>query len=524
MMLKNINLLIKNLIKKIKNIDINLIPQTKKTKLYKKEAKNFKKKVNKLNISNNSYITYISRARRQFTNIKHHNFKKKISFLKKKFTFFKKEILKINKSKNINEIKINLKSLKKKLNQIFILIKKLNNIKITSSGKKNFNIIKKTIIKLPQWKKELKNLIKKKWYKSHKNIFKKIHNGLNLLKKIKNFKINHEILFHLKIEKKKIILTKKKSEHNLKIKKTNTININYINYMKSIHNIIYNIKSIKTIKDLASLSFSLSAISGRRMIEIIKTGLFKYKKKNKIEFSGQAKTIHKKKKHNIYILWFNSKIFIKKIKTIRKSKLIKNILLKTKKKLFISKNHQISNYLSNPFNKWVKNFFKDKNRTYKDSRSIYSRISFETWFKKDKKWKKYDEDIFFYKILGHKSIYSQIYYKQFKLINFYSSYKYKKKNKKNKNWKLKILSNLDKKIYKYIIKRKNSKIHETTKKIIKKNKNKLINNYLLRKYGFNTKLIQRYVNFISKYINQKKINGRYKIINKNKKTNKIIIN
>ncbi len=249
------------------------------------------------------------------------------------------------------------------------------------------------------------------------------------------------------------------------------------------------------------------------MIEIIKTGKFKKTNKhNEIYFYGQAKNF--KKKYIIYILLYNSKFFIKKIKKLRNSIIIKNIINKIKKKKnkYISINNQISNYLSNPFNKWVKEFFQNKKRTYKDSRSIYSRIAFEKWFKTDKKWKKYDEDMFFYKILGHTNINSQISYKQFKLFNF------KKilipKINKNNNIRLNNLYKLDNKLNK-IIKRKTAyKIHEITKKIILKNPEKKITNYILRKYGFNTRLIQRYINFISKHINQKTKNGRYIYINK----------
>ncbi len=248
------------------------------------------------------------------------------------------------------------------------------------------------------------------------------------------------------------------------------------------------------------------------MIEIIKTGKFKLiNKKNKIQFKGQAKNNNKKKKYKIYLLC-NSKLFLKKIKKLRKSKILKKIIymINKRKNKYLSKNYQISNYLSNPFNRWSKLFFQNKKRTYKDTRSIYSRICFKKWFKKDKKWKKYDEDMFFYKILGHKNINSQIYYKQFKLKNFEK--KWKPKIKKNKRFK-KIL-NLDKKIHK-IIKRKNAyRIHEITKKILINNDNTLINNYILRKFGFNTILIKKYIKYISKYINQKKINGRYKIIKK----------
>ncbi len=245
------------------------------------------------------------------------------------------------------------------------------------------------------------------------------------------------------------------------------------------------------------------------MIEIIYRGKFKIFNKNKLYFKGQVKN-KKKKIYKIYTL-LNTNIFMKNIKKLRSCEIIKNILKKTqnKKNRLISKNAQISNYISPHLNKWVKIFFNDKTRTYKDSRSIYARITFKKWFNNDKKWKFKDEDIFFSKILGHKNINSQMYYKQFKLQNFSNKWK----PKKYKNLILKKLKLLDNKLNKIIKRKKSYKIHYITKKIIKINPNKKITSYLLRKYGFNTKLIQRYIKFISKYINN----------NNKKKYNKIII-
>ncbi len=510
-MKKNINILIKKLVKKINIIENKKnILQKKKNILYKKESQKFKKKLKKKNISINTYINYISRARKQFINIKHYSLNRKIKYIKKNFNYFKKEMNYISKIKNTKIIYKEFKKIYKKLELINNLIKNINKIKINST-KNNIKIIKKSIKIFPEWKKELTNMINQKWYSSNKYIINKIQQGEIIKKKIKNIKINHEILFHLKVEKRKFLISKQNSYNKLKIKKINSITINYKNYLQEIYNILNKNINLNNIKNISYLSFALSAVSGRRMIEIIKLGKFKYiYKKNKIQFKGQAKN-NKKKKYNIYLL-YNSKLFIKKIKKLRNNKILKNIInnIKKKKNKYLSKNYQISNYFSNKFNKTAKNFFQNNKRTYKDTRSIYIRICFQKWFKKDKKWKKYDEDMFFYKILGHKNINSHIHYKQFKLINF--NKKWKPKNIKNKRYKK--LIKLDKKIHK-IIKRKDAyKIHKLTKKILLKNDEKLINNYLLRKFGFNTILIQRYIKYISKYINQKKIKGRYKIIKK----------
>ncbi|MFC7506669.1 protelomerase family protein [Pantoea stewartii] len=62
--------------------------------------------------------------------------------------------------------------------------------------------------------------------------------------------------------------------------------------------------------------------------------------------------------------------------------------------------------------------FNDDRRVYKDSRAIYARIAYETWFRHDARWADKDEDVFFSEILGHDDENTQLHYKQFKLHNF----------------------------------------------------------------------------------------------------------
>ncbi len=129
--------MIEKLVKDIDNIDKNkYITQKFKNNLYKKKSIIFKKNIKKLNISLNSYITYISRARKQFSNKKHHSFIRKFNYLNKKFTFFKKEIKKIFIKNNTYKIYIKIKYLKNKLNQINFLLKNIKKIKIINSKKK----------------------------------------------------------------------------------------------------------------------------------------------------------------------------------------------------------------------------------------------------------------------------------------------------------------------------------------------------------------------------------------------------
>ncbi len=516
-MIENINFLIKNLIKDTKKIKYKKITSTQKNKLYKTLAINFKKKI-KPKLSYNSYSTYLSRARRQFANIKHHNLEKKILIIKKKFIFFKKEIKKIFKKKII-ETKLNIQKLKNKLNKINYLKKETNNIKILSLNNKNINILKKIIIKIPEWKKELKTFFLNKWFNISKNLILKINEGEKLINIIKKLKIKHEILFHLRTEKKIYNIIKKKSLKKLKEKKTLTIN--YKLYLQEIYNILYSPinTQLNKIKQISLLLFALSAVSGRKMIEIIKLGKFKKINKNLIKFKKQEKI--SSKTYNIYILC-NTSLFINKIKNLRKSKIIKKIIKETKnKKKYISVNTQISTKISSYLNKWVKYFFKNNSRSYKDSINIYTKIVYEKWFKKNPKWININKNIIFSKIIGYKNKNTYLYQKKFKLYKFIINWKPVINTNILCNLQLQKLKSIDNKINKIIKRKKSYKIHETTKNIIEKEPTTIISSYKLRKFGFNPKLIQKYLNFISKYIKQTKINNKYTNINKN---NKIIIN
>lgn len=56
-----------------------------------------------------------------------------------------------------------------------------------------------------------------------------------------------------------------------------------------------------------------------------------------------------------------------------------------------SENGRINAILAKAFNPWVKSFFKDDRRVYKDSRAIYARIAYEMFFRVDPRWKNVDE-------------------------------------------------------------------------------------------------------------------------------------
>lgn len=493
----NIYISITKLVEKINIIDNLNIPIKLKNKIYIKIAKTFKKNI-KHNITINSYNTYITLARKPFLNIKHYNYQKNIDHIYDMTKYFKKTIYKL-KILPIDIINTEIQYLINKLNQINKLQTQLNNTNIC-----NHSIIyKKTYLtlikKFPAWKQELLNIIyPNNWFNKIKKFIFILKDGQKILPLIKKIKITHTMLSYLKLNKKKYLFLQKQSLNKLLSKKQKTIYINYINYLNKIHNILYVINQIYYIKEFSILAYCLSAVSGRRMIEILQTGIFTYRNSYQLYFTGAAKTKYSNKKYCIYILC-DTNIFLEKLKLLRNSIIFKTTHQKIykNKEQYQSINSKINIYFAKIFNNWVKKFFNDNHRTYKDSRSIYARIIYKKYFQTDKKWKYVDEDIFFYKNLCHKNIHSQLYYKQFKLLNFNINWK---PHKVYTDIRLITLNTLNNKIPQNIKLHTWNKIHNTTKNIIIKHPLNKINNYALRKYGFNYKLIRMYLVHINKYI------------------------
>lgn len=174
-----------------------------------------------------------------------------------------------------------------------------------------------------------------------------------------------------------------------------------------------------------------------------------------------------------------------------------------------SENGRLNAVLAKAFNPWVKRFFNDGNRVYKDSRAIYARIAYETWFRHDPRWESLDEDVFFAEILGHDDENTQLHYKQFKLHNFSRTWH---RTAGNENRRLLALQRLDDVMPDFARGDAGIRLHEEVKKVIEETPDALINSNMLRKMKFNPKLVARYLELAASALGQVVgENGQYQL-------------
>lgn len=415
--------LINQLINDVDSIEKSDIPQGQKTAKYKALATKFKnalfndrRKFRGKGLNNRitlkTYSNYLSRTRKLFDNKIHHSFTSELNKLVKKYANYEyAELFKKWLDEEPSQIRIQLLELQKKLKNGMILIDKYK------PNSKNT-----TLIKLyPEWSKSIKN----------GTLIDDVKIGEDLLNDLSKIKVNHEIMYHLTMDQNERATIKIKADNSLKNKKRNTVTINYQKYLNAIYGILsrpdttFNDVQRKTISPLV---FALAAVSGRRMIEIILTGQFKKTGKYKVMFSGQVKkrTENENFEREIYTL-IDSNLFIQKIKLLRSLPALQNIdeLISDNVvdgRLIRNDKIVINSVFSRHLNQFTKDFFNDERRVFKDTRSLYTRIVYEKYFKSDSRWSNVDEDVFFAEILGHDDDETQLHYKQFKLDSFDSEY------------------------------------------------------------------------------------------------------
>ena len=415
--------LINQLINDVDSIEKSDIPQGQKTAKYKalttkfknalfNDRRKFKGKGLNNRITLKTYSNYLSRTRKLFDNKIHHSFTSELNKLVKKYANYEyAELFKKWLDEEPSQIRIQLLELQKKLKNGMILIDKYK------PNSKNT-----TLIKLyPEWSKSIKN----------GTLIDDVKIGEDLLNDLSKIKVNHEIMYHLTMDQNERATIKIKAYNSLKNKKRNTVTINYQKYLNAIYGILsrpdttFNDVQRKTISPLV---FALAAVSGRRMIEIILTGQFKRTDKYKVMFSGQVKkrTENENFEREIYTL-IDSNLFIQKIKLLRSLPALQNIdeLISDNVvdgRLIRNDKIVINSVFSRHLNQFTKDFFNDERRVFKDTRSLYTRIVYEKYFKSDSRWSNVDEDVFFAEILGHDDDETQLHYKQFKLDSFDSEY------------------------------------------------------------------------------------------------------
>ncbi|MDE9588206.1 protelomerase family protein [Xenorhabdus bovienii] len=516
--------LINALVHEIDEIDASEMPQGEKTRKYRAAASRFKNalftdkrkfrgKGLEKRISSNTYNAYMTRARKRFDDRLHHFFSNNVTKIAEKYPLFSDELnswLELPSA----EIRQKFVALQNQLKCIIPLTDDLNKIKLGNRSAENK--ILRLAKKYPAWAFALFDLNSDEWLEWRNHLYKLLGQGRLLLEDLLKLKINHDVLYSLQLSQAERTSIQNRWNEVLSNKKRSVVWIDYPTYMQALHNILNapaHSFDLTTRIGMAPLAFALAAVSGRRMIEIMVHGNFTIVGKHQVEFFGQAKKRTGTDTGRVIYTLCDANVFMEKFELLRNCSAISDfdeIMTTDDVNDTRSPNAKINAVIAKSFNPWVKQFFNDDRRVYKDSRSIYARIAYETWFHHDSRWAEVDEDVFFSEILGHDDENTQLHYKQFKLHNFSRTWK---PDVGNENQRLESLQQLDDEMLDFARGDAGVRIHEATKQIVEKFPNDLVTTSQLRSLGFNIPLTKRYLDFAADALEQEiGENGRYQLV------------
>lgn len=515
--------LIEGLEKAIRNIEESDLKQAEKTRKFKAEAKKFKSTLftdkrkfrgkgaaNRITL--NTFNAYLTRARKPFDAMMHHGFTDEINRLSRRYPAWATQLQEWLKLP-APEVRKQHGEMQTALRQIIPLTERLNSIKLGTAGaeKKLANLGNQ----YPFWRGWLMEMAVRDYKEPQKLFREALRQGVDLLEDLQRLKINHEVTYSLRLEPGERSSLQQKWGENLADKKRSTVTINYPTYMQRVLDIltapdsVYNQDPARSA--IAPLAFALSAVSGRRLIETARLGVFEKVDKQRVKFWGQAKKRTDADEGRIIYTLCDSDLFLQKLAVLRNAPATADFdeaISSMASNDTRTQNQVISDRLGFPFNKFVKDFFGDDRRVFKDSRSLYARICYETWFNKDPRWANCDEDVFFAELLGHDDEDTQTHYKQFKLRNFSMTWT---PEKGQENSRLAALEQLDDEMPGFANGDAGVRLHEWVKDQIRENPNAKITTYSLRKnYGANPQLAARYLAFAADALGQAVAeNGRY---------------
>ncbi|KON62724.1 hypothetical protein KOEU_37880 [Komagataeibacter europaeus] len=501
--------LVNDLVDKVNHIDASDLAQGEKTRKYKAEARKFnnalfldKRRYRgqglKRRITLNTFNAYLSRARKKFDDRLHHHFHSDLERLIKRYPAYSDELsewLKLPAA----DVRQRRSALLERLKSAMTVAEMASPVKFgTTAGNKKLESLAK---RFPDWAGYIRDCITTDYQSSQKALYAALEQGSRLLDDLGSLRVNHEILYHLTLSTAERTSIQTRWENVLSEKKRSTVTIDYPTYMQRLMDILtapVQSFDLSTRAGMAPLAFALAAVSGRRMIEIMVQGEFEPVNKQEMKFIGQAKKrTGEDSGRRIYCLCDTS-VFIERLKLLRESSaaadlidLVNNVPESETR----SGNAMVNTRLSVAFNPFVKDFFNDDRRVYKDSRAIYARIVYEKYFNTDPRWKNSDEDVFFSEILGHDDENTQLHYKQFKLRNFSAAWC---PTFSSDNPRLVALQALDDDMPGLANGDAAVRLHAWVKELIANDPSAKITTYTIRKqYGGNPAFAKRYLDYVA---------------------------
>lgn len=240
----------------------------------------------------------------------------------------------------------------------------------------------------------------------------RVRNDDEAYEDIRAMKLDHEIMRHLTLSSAQKADLAEDAVETLEERAVNTMEINYHWLMDRIYELLTNRDRLvggEYRPYYSHLALGLALATGRRSIEVLKTGRIKKVDRYQVEFSGQAKKrggVDYSQAYHIYTL-VDADLVVEAWNELRS--------LPEVAELQGMDNTEINRRTAKTLNTLAKRIFDDEERVFKDSRAIWARLVFEIHFTRDKRWKKVTEDVFWREMLGHEDMDTQRSYRAFKI-------------------------------------------------------------------------------------------------------------
>lgn len=218
---------------------------------------------------------------------------------------------------------------------------------------------------------------------------------------VKGMKTDHEILYHLKMDDVQRADVEEHQAEALGAKKNNTVTLAFADIQKIIA------EGFKSAA-YSRRAFALAIASGRRAVEILFNASFEKTGAHTLRFSGQAK-----KRAGIDAESFEiftlcpADDFLQAFTSFRAMKEVQAIRDDFGHMERDQRNTEINHRTAKTLNEAAKAMLVSRERSFKDARSIYTRVCLDTYWDK-----KTDEDAFVTRIMGHDNTNAQAHYKQ----------------------------------------------------------------------------------------------------------------
>lgn len=468
-------------------------------------------------ISLNTYNTYLSRARKVFEEmgLVHHLLPREIDRMKKRYPGHAEAIDNHLARATPAEIRIGKKELEKQLSAGAELRRTLRGLDYSKPAtKRKIDLLKNDHALYAD---DLVALLGSDAAAAYAVLENRLAEVDKLLADLADLKVNHEILYALRMEKSLRETHTDKKESALSTKKRNTVAIHFPNYIQRVFHLLTNPTvnvGSTTMFALSPLTFGLCAATGRRPIEILIQGQFKKLDSHRLLFNGQAKkrTENDDFERVIYTL-IDADVVLNAIAALRALPQAQSLLDHEVDDLDVrSKNAVVNGRVASPINTFAKQFFKDESRVLKDTRAIYARICYELWFKVDPRWKTKDDDVFFAELLGHEDETTQMHYKSFKVFDCNPEFVPVESKRLNRAGRLERLSEFDGVMSSMSKGDSAENLHQRVKKMLADNPAlRVTQNYLFKETGAYRPLIERYLETCASALDIERMdNGRWR--------------